>query len=112
MNADAIGIINHGQLMMEGTVEDLNKKWGERIIRISPNHKMIKDAITPYIRKSSEEINTLIVETDNADIIWEKILKVSLENKIIVTEFKASGLEIEQLFLKAIDSEKQAEGGM
>lgn len=109
MNADAIGIIHHGRLMMEGTVEDLNKKWGEKIIRISPNHKAIVDAISPYIRKSSEEQNTLIVETDNVDLIWEKILKVSMENKITITEFKASGLEIEQLFMKAIDNDTQSE---
>jgi ABC-2 type transport system ATP-binding protein len=38
MNADSIGIIDHGHLIMEGTIEELNKTLGTKIVQISPKH--------------------------------------------------------------------------
>src|SRR5271157_124320 len=106
MNADAIGIIDHGHLIIEGGPDALNEKWGVKTIRITPNHAAFRDAISSDTKNLSEDGNSLVVEADDEEIIWEKIAQVSLEQKIPVTEFRAAGMEIEQLFMKAINSEK------
>ncbi|NVM31399.1 MAG: ABC transporter ATP-binding protein [Candidatus Helarchaeota archaeon] len=110
MNADSIGIIDHGHLIMAGTIEELNKALGTRLIKISPNHELFRSALAPLVTKMTEEVDVLVVETDNKEGIWETIAKVSLQNNIPVIQFRASGLEIEQIFIKAIESEENPEG--
>ncbi|NVM55912.1 MAG: ABC transporter ATP-binding protein [Candidatus Helarchaeota archaeon] len=110
MNADSIGIIDHGHLIMDGTIEALNKKIGKRLIRISPNHEVFRSALAPIVTKLTEDIDSLIVETDDKEMVWEKIAGLSLQNNIPLTEFRATGLEIEQIFMKAIESEQNQEG--
>jgi ABC-2 type transport system ATP-binding protein len=94
MNADSIGIIDHGHLVMEGTIQELNQRLGTRIIRISPAHEIFRDALTPLASKITEEVDTFIVETDDKDKVWRTIANLSIQNNIPITEFRSSGLEI------------------
>jgi len=110
MNADSIGIIDRGHLIMEGTIEELNERLGVKMIRISPNHELLRDAITPFATKITEETDALLVETDKKDEVWQTVANISLQNSIPITEFRSSGLEIEQIFMKAIESEN-GQGG-
>ncbi len=111
MNADSIGIIDHGHLVMAGTIDELNETLGTKLIKISPNHELFRSALSPLVTRMSEEIDVLVIETDNKEIVWETIAKISLENKIPLSQFSASGLEIEQIFMKAIESEND-QGGL
>ncbi|MFX1496243.1 MAG: hypothetical protein ACFFBH_01830, partial [Promethearchaeota archaeon] len=60
----------------------------------------------PYVSKITEEYGTLIIESNNLEKVWQVIADISLKNNIIVNEFRSSGLEIEQIFMKALDQEK------
>jgi len=110
MNADSIGIIDRGHLIMEGTIDELNKRLGSKKIRILPNHEVFQEALQAYTPQVEEETNALIVETDDREKVWQIIADVSLKQKIPVTEFRATGLEIEQIFMKAFESEKGVQG--
>jgi len=110
MNADSIGIIDHGHLIMEGTIDELNKRLGVKMIRISPNHELFREALAPLVTKITEEMDELVVETEKRDEVWETIANISLQNNIPITEFRSSGLEVEQIFMKAIESETGKEG--
>jgi ABC-2 type transport system ATP-binding protein len=109
MNADSIGIIDHGHLIMEGRIEELNTKLGSRLIRIQPNHELFRNALTPIVKEITEEMDAIIVETDNKEAVWEKVANISLQNNIPVIEFRATGLEIEQIFMEALEREKEQE---
>ncbi|MFX1293358.1 MAG: ABC transporter ATP-binding protein [Promethearchaeota archaeon] len=109
MNADSIGIINQGHLIMEGTIKELNKKLGVKLIRISPNHELFRTALSPIVDKITEEMDTLLIETSNKDKVWQTIAEISLKNNISITEFRSSGLEVEQIFMEAIDRENHQE---
>ena len=110
MNADSIGIIDHGHLVMAGTIEELNTALGTHLIKINPNHELFRSALAPLVTKMTEEVDVLVVETDNKKTVWETIAKISLQNNIPIVEFRASGLEIEQIFMKAIESENNPGG--
>ncbi len=109
MHADSIGIIDHGHLIMEGTIDELNKKLGGKLVRISPNHPLFRKALSPFVSNITEELDTFIVETDNKDRVWQTIAEISLQHHITLTEFRSTGLEIEQIFMEAIDREKTQE---
>jgi ABC-2 type transport system ATP-binding protein len=111
MSADSIGIIDRGHLVMEGTIDELNTQLGVKMIRISPNHKLFEEALRPLVTNITDEGDALIVETEKKDEVWQTIAKISLQKNIPVIEFRASGLEIEQIFMKALESEKEIQGG-
>ncbi|MFX1313906.1 MAG: ABC transporter ATP-binding protein [Promethearchaeota archaeon] len=105
MNADSIGIIDLGYLIMEGTIQELNEKLGTKLIRINPNNEIIRRSLEPIVSKITEEPDSLIIEADNLEQVWKTIAEISLKNNIVVNEFRASGLEIEQIFMKALEQE-------
>ena len=109
MNADSIAIIDHGHLIMEGTVDKLNEELRTKEIVISPNHKLLREALSSIVSNIREEEDTLIVNTDKLDEVWQLIAKIALQNNIIIKEFRSAFLNIEQIFMKALNS-KQIEG--
>ncbi len=109
MNADSIGIIDHGHLVMEGTIDELNQRLGVKLIRIRPSNDVFRSALSPIVNSMKEEVDTLIVETEDKDRVWKTIAEISLQNNIPITEFRSTGLEIEQIFMKALDQERNQE---
>jgi len=107
MEADSIGIIHKGQLILEGSIKELNEKLGTKIIRISPKHDLIREELNQLALNIQETANELIIESDNPDQVWKIVNKTSLENDIILNKYILSGLEIEQLFMKAFDTPKK-----
>ncbi|MFX0074810.1 MAG: ABC transporter ATP-binding protein [Candidatus Hermodarchaeota archaeon] len=109
MNADSIAIIDHGRLIMEGTVEELNEELKTKEIFISPNHRILREALSSVVSNIREEVDSLIINTDKLDEVWKAIAQVALQNDIIIKEFRSTALDIEQIFMKALSSE-QLEG--
>ncbi len=110
MNADSIAIIDHGRLIMEGSIDKLNEELKTNVIVISPNHKLFREALSSVVSNINEEGDSLILNTDKLKEVWQTIANISLQNKITIKEFRSSGLDIEQIFMKAIDSEQEQEG--
>ena len=108
MNADSIGIIDLGYLIMEGTIQELNERLGTKLIRINPNNEIIRRSLEPIVSKITEEPDSLIIEADNLEQVWKTIAEISLKNNIVVNEFRSSGLEIEQIFMKALEKENRS----
>ncbi|MFW9782390.1 MAG: ABC transporter ATP-binding protein [Candidatus Heimdallarchaeota archaeon] len=108
MNADSIGIIDRGQLIMEGSIQELNEKLGVKLVKISPNIDLFRNSLKPFVSKITEEYDTLVIETHNLAKVWQVIAEISLKNNIIVNEFRSSGLEIEQIFMKALEKENKS----
>jgi len=109
MKADSIGIIDRGQLIMEGSIQELNEKLGVKLVKISPNNEVFRNAVEPFVSKITEEYDTLIIETNNLEKVWQIIAETSIKNNIVVNEFRSSGLEIEQIFMKALRKEIKEE---
>ena len=110
MNADSIAIIDHGRLIMEGTIDELNEELKTKEIVISPNHNLLRDALSSVVSDIKEDIDSLIINTDKLEEVWQIIAKVSLQNNIVIREFRSAALDIEQIFMKALSSEEL--GGM
>jgi ABC-type multidrug transport system ATPase subunit len=109
MNADSIAIIHHGQLIMEGTVDKLNEELKTKEIVISPNHKLLREALSSVVASIKEEEDLMVINTDKLDEVWQLVARVALQNNIVIKEFRSSFLNIEQIFMKALNS-KQIEG--
>lgn len=106
MDADAIGIIDRGHLIMEGTIKELNAKLGEKIIKISPKDDLFIKALKPLASKITTQTDSIIIETRDIEKVWKIVAELSLSNNIPVSEFKSTGLEIEQIFMKALENQK------
>ncbi|MBD3196400.1 MAG: ATP-binding cassette domain-containing protein [Candidatus Lokiarchaeota archaeon] len=111
MEADSIGIINKGQLIMEGSIKELNERLGTRLVRLSPNNPKVHNAVESFAINLRESLNELIFETENIEGVWKAITKLSLEENILIDKFISSGLEIEQIFMKALDNESESNKG-
>jgi ABC-2 type transport system ATP-binding protein len=107
MNADSIAIIDHGRLIMEGTIDELNAELKTKEIVISPNHRLLRDALSSVVSDIKEDIDSLIINTDKLEEVWQIIANVSLQNNIVIREFRSAALDIEQIFMKALSSEEQ-----
>ncbi len=105
MSADSIGIINQGNLIMEGSTQELNERIGIKVIRISPNIDLFRESLKPVVSKITEDADSLIIEANNLEQVWHTIAEISLKNNIVVKEFRSTGLEIEQIFMKALEKE-------
>jgi len=77
--------------------------------KISPNNELFRNAVEPFVSKITEEFDTLIIETNNLEKVWQIVAETSIRNNIIVNEFRSSGLEIEQIFMKALRKESKEE---
>ena len=106
MNADSIAIINHGRLIMEGSIDELNEELKTQVIIISPNHKLFREGLSSIVSNITEEGDSLILNTEKSDKIWQVVANISLQNNITIKEFRTTGLDIEQIFMKALDSEQ------
>jgi ABC-2 type transport system ATP-binding protein len=104
MNANSIGIINRGHLIMEGRTDDLNKKLKTKMIIIKPNHELFRESLTPFASEITQDSESITIKTDKVNEVWQKVANVSLQNNINVSEFRSSGLEIEQIFMEALKS--------
>ncbi|MFX1481457.1 MAG: ABC transporter ATP-binding protein, partial [Promethearchaeota archaeon] len=71
MNADSIGIIDRGHLIMEGSIQELNEKLGVKLIKISPSNEIFRNSLEPYVSKITEEYGTLIIESNNLEKVWQ-----------------------------------------
>jgi ABC-2 type transport system ATP-binding protein len=109
MNADSIGIIDHGHLILDGTIEELNERLKSEVIIINPNHRLLRDALSPIASSMTEETDSLLISTEKIDEVWPIVAKVALENNILIKEFRSSGLDIEQIFMKALKEEEEGE---
>ena len=109
MKADSISIINKGHLILEGSTKELNETLGIKIIRINPINEQFRLALEPIVLKITEEDNTFIIETKDIEKVWKIIAEISLKNNILVNEFRATGLEIEQIFMKALNKKEKVE---
>lgn len=107
MSADSIGIINQGNLIMEGSTQELNQKLGAKEIRISPNNDLFCESLKPIVSKITEDVDSLVIETNNFEQVWHTVAEISLKNNIFVKEFRSTGLEIEQIFMKALEKENK-----
>lgn len=106
MDADSIGILDHGHLIMEGTIKELNERLGEKLIRISPKNEVFIQALKPISSKFTENPDSIVIETKDVNKAWNLVAELSLKNEIPIREFRSTDLEIEQLFMKALDTEK------
>jgi len=106
MNADSIAIIDHGRLIMEGSIDELNEELKTQVIVISPNHKLFREALSSVVSNITEEVDSLILNTNKLDEVWQIIANISLQNNISIKEFRSTGLDIEQIFMKALNSEQ------
>ncbi len=107
MSADSIGIINQGNLIMEGTTQELNQRLGTKLIIIKPNIELFRESLKPIVSKIEVDADSLIVESNNLELVWHTVAEISLKNNVIVQEFRSSGLEIEQIFMKALEKENK-----
>ena len=108
MNADSIGIIDQGNLIMEGSTQELNERLGSKRIRISPNIDIFRESLKKIALKIEEEGDSLIIEANDVEQIWNTVAQISLKNNIVVNEFRLTGLEIEQIFMKALEKDKKS----
>ncbi|MFX1364550.1 MAG: ABC transporter ATP-binding protein [Promethearchaeota archaeon] len=107
MSADSIGIINQGNLIMEGSTQELNERLGTKMIRISPNNSLFRDSLKPIVSKIEEDADSLIIEANDVKQVWTTIAQISLKNNVVVNEFRLTGLEIENIFMKALEKDNK-----
>ncbi|MFX1570542.1 MAG: ABC transporter ATP-binding protein [Promethearchaeota archaeon] len=107
MSADSIGIINQGNLIMEGSTQELNERLGSKRIRINPNIDIFRESLKKIASKIEEEADSLIIEANDLEQVWNTVAQISLKNNVVVNEFRLTGLEIEQIFMKALEKDKK-----
>ena len=109
MNADSIGIINKGSIVVEGNIEKLNKTLGQNKLVISPYNELIRSVVEPLATAIERVGDSLVIETTKKEEAWNLVAKASLENTIPLTEFRSGNLGIEDIFMKVISKQYQEE---
>ncbi|MFX0103365.1 MAG: ATP-binding cassette domain-containing protein [Candidatus Hodarchaeota archaeon] len=110
MNADSIGILNKGKIVVEGNIDELNKSLGANLLRIAPNNEAFRSALSGHVKKIIEEGPSMLVETGDKEKVWQVLAETSLKSNIPVTEFQSSSLGIEDIFMKVITGQHNQEG--
>ncbi len=107
MSADSIGIINQGNLIMEGSIQELNERLGTKVIRITPNNDLFRNSLKPIVSKIEEDADSLIIEANDLKQVWTTVAQISLKNNVVIKEFRLTGLEIENIFMKALEKDNK-----
>ncbi|MHA1144052.1 MAG: ABC transporter ATP-binding protein [Candidatus Helarchaeota archaeon] len=111
MNADHIGILNKGRLFAEGTINHLQKLFGENMIKIRPKDDRIRKALESkdFIQDIVDDEKYLIVKTSDREATWNFLSRFSLENHMPIIDFIGSGMEIEDIFMKVLENNSAKE---
>lgn len=107
MDADSIGIINKGSIVVEGNIEELNKSLGQNKLIISPYNEAFRSVVEPLATAIEHVGDSLVVETTKKEEAWKVVAQASLEHTVPVTEFRSANLGIEDIFMKVISKQYQ-----
>lgn len=102
---DRVGILYHGKLQAEGTIEEIgNKIFNEDEIKLLILADKIKPGIKEAIEKM-EEVKNVKIEGQYIEIVQKKdrrgdIIKTIFDMGIIPLEIKKAGYSLEEVYLK------------
>lgn len=113
MEADQIGILNKGKLFALGTIKELQDQFGENIIRIRPKDPRIIESLQglEFIQEVIEGEKYVLIKTDEKEKTWDALVQLSLKYRVPFADFISSGMEIEDIFMKALETENGLKGG-
>lgn len=95
--ADRILVMQHGQLIADGTPADLKAKTGYRYVSCTFGSQSTADAVRQALAEDHVEIsgNHLKIRTKDAD----RVLRTLIQNSLDVAHFDVSGGQLEDAFV-------------
>lgn len=110
--ADYVAVINKGQLVAQGTINQLQEMVrGANYVYIvkSRRAKELKEFLeaSSAVSKINLEEGGLRLVTSNPEAVWEELAKAYNEAGITVTEFKEVEKTLEDVFFKLIMREEE-----
>src|ERR1043166_5502091 len=114
MVCDQIGIIDHGQLLVSGEVQDVMRKHQQHVailIEVVDKAQQAKDILLqqPNVEKVEVQGNTLQVAFKGVEAALPHLLRTLVTAGISVVWFQEVEADLEQIFLKVTKPGKQHE---
>jgi ABC-2 type transport system ATP-binding protein len=95
---DHIAIIDHGQVIAQGSLEDLLEKYGRKSVYVEAEGWSELPQL-PYVKQIKEEKRGWMIETDHLLETMNNITKAALEQDIIVHQLEIKRPSLETVFL-------------
>jgi ABC-2 type transport system ATP-binding protein len=96
---DHIAIINNGEIILEGSLTDLKKKFAKSNVSLSYEGDIgfLKDQ--PFIKKVEDFGNTTGIRVKSPEQIQE-LLKLLVQHNITVKKFDANDISLHEIFVE------------
>ncbi len=102
--ADRVGIIDHGKLLVEGSPEELKKKYGPKTIIVLELYERPENKLDEILSNYSDifylEDNTIKIHVDDPDKVLPSLIDSLYRNNFRINTVKITRPSLEDVFLK------------
>lgn len=105
---DTIGLLDGGELVIQGTVSDIKNSLRKDIIQVdlfdnrALEHIKAKLTALPFAREVIIKDNSIVIHLDNADMNGKLILEILVREDVPVVKFEIQEPSLENVFLEVV----------
>ena len=96
---DHIAMIDHGKIILNGSLQDIKKKYAQRNVSLSYEGNISFLKTSPIIEKIDDFGNTTGIKVKSNQQIQE-LLKLLVQNNVIVNSFNANEISLHEIFIQ------------
>ena len=105
---DHIAMIDHGKIILHGSLNDIKKKFAQRNVSLNYEGDLSFLKSHPIIESIEDFGNTTGIKVKKKEHIQE-LLKLLIENKIIVNSFQANEISLHEIFVQLAGTSLEAQ---
>lgn len=105
---DTIGLLDGGELVIQGTVSDIKNSLRKDIIQVdlfdnrALEHIKAKLTALSFVREVIIKDNSIVIHLDNADMNGKLILEILVREDVPVVKFEIQEPSLENVFLEVV----------
>lgn len=96
---DHIAMINHGKIILNGSLNDIKKKYSQKNVSLTYDGDISFLQHHPIIDKIFDYGNTTGIKVNDSSQI-QQLLKMLVENNIVVKNFSANEISLQEIFVE------------
>ncbi|MBK8944832.1 MAG: ATP-binding cassette domain-containing protein [Ignavibacteriae bacterium] len=96
---DHIAMINHGKIILNGSLNEIKKKYSQKNVSLTYDGDISFLQHHPIIDKIFDYGNTTGIKVNDSSQI-QQLLKMLVENKIVVKNFSANEISLQEIFVE------------
>lgn len=98
---DHIAMIDHGKIILQGSLQEIKKKYAQRNVTINYEGDIGFLKANPIIEKIDDFGNTTGIKVkENKNI--QELLKILVQNNIVINSFNANEISLHEIFVQLV----------